>query len=106
MDENRGGGKAVDIKEMIAQLRKVPIYYWTEQFINLLFSGFIPVKEENTPFYIGPVNTMASYNGLEGLRLKLGGMTTAHLNPYLFGTGYLIYGVRDDRFKYYGRLEY
>lgn len=105
-DINRGGGKTDNVKEMIARLRKVPIYYWTEQFINLLFSGFIPVKEENTPLYIGPVNTMASWNGMEGLRLKLGGMTTAYLNPHLFGTGYLIYGVNDNRFKYYGRLEY
>ena len=105
-DINRGGGKTENVKEMISRLRKVPIYYRTEQFINLLFSGFIPVKEENTPFYIGPVNTMASWNGMEGLRLKLGGMTTAFLNPHLFGTGYLIYGINDNRFKYFGRLEY
>ena len=100
------GGKNKDVKEMLTRLRKVPVYYWTEQFINLLFSGFIPVKEDKTPFYIGPVNTMLSYNGMEKLRIKLGGMTTAYLNPHLFGTGYLIYGVDDNRFKYYGRLEY
>lgn len=107
-NDERGtdGGKTKDVKDMIARLRQVPIYYWTEQFINLLFSGFIPVREENTPFYIGPVNTMLSYNGMEILRIKLGGMTTAYLNPHLFGTGYLIYGVDDKRFKYYGRLEY
>lgn len=98
--------KSHDVNEMLAILRTVPIYYWTERFVNLLFSGFIPVREENTPFYIGPVNTWASYNGLEGLRLKLGGFTTAHLNDRLFGTGYLIYGVKDRRFKYFGRLEY
>ena len=100
------GGKHKDVKEMLTQLRKVPVYYWTEQFINLLFSGFIPVREERTPFYIGPVNTMISYNGMEKIRFKLGGMTTAYLNPHLFGTAYLIYGVDDNRFKYYGRLEY
>ena len=100
------GGKTKDVKEMIARLRKKPIYYWTEQFVNLLFSGFIPIREEKTPFYIGPVNTMISFNGMEKIRLKLGGMTTAYLNPHLFGTGYLIYGVDDNRFKYYGRLEY
>ena len=100
------GGKTKDVNEMIARLREVPVYYWTEQFINLLFSGFIPVKEDKTPFYIGPVNTMLSYNGMEKLRIKLGGMTTAYLNPHLFGTGYLIYGVDDKRFKYFGRLEY
>ena len=105
-EKGTDGGKTTDVKDMIARLRQVPVYYWTEQFINLLFSGFIPIREERTPFYIGPVNTMMSYNGMEILRLKLGGMTTAYLNPHLFGTGYLIYGVDDKRFKYYGRLEY
>lgn len=100
------GGKNKDVQEMLARLRQVPVYYWTEQFINLLFSGFVPIQEEKTPFYIGPVNTMLSYNGMEKLRIKLGGMTTAYLNPHLFGTAYLIYGVDDRRFKYYGRLEY
>lgn len=105
-DTITGGGKANDVNEMISKLRKVPVYYWTEQFFNLLFSGFVPIKEERTPFYIGPINTICSYNGLENVRFKLGGMTTAYLNPHLFGTGYLIYGLGDNRFKYYGRLEY
>ena len=100
------GGKTRDVKEMIAKLRTVPIYYWTEQFINLLFSGYIPVKEENTPFYIGPVNTTFSYNGMEILRIRLGGMTTAYLNPHLFASGFVAYGIDDKRFKYNGRLEY
>ena len=38
-DGRNDGGKSRDVKEMIAQLRTIPIYYWTEQFINLLFSG-------------------------------------------------------------------
>lgn len=105
-DGNVSGSKSKDINEMLSRLREVPIYYWTERFINLLFSGFIPVREDRTPFYIGPVNTMISSNGMEKVRFKLGGMTTAYLNPHLFGTGYLIYGVADNRFKYFGRLEY
>ena len=105
-DNGTDGGKNKDVKEMLEKLRNVPVYYWTEQAINLIFSGFVPIKEERTPFYIGPVNTIMSYNGMEKLRIKLGGMTTAYLNPHLFGTGYLIYGVDDNRFKYYGRLEY
>ena len=100
------GGKTKDVKEMIARLRQVPVYYWTEQFINLLFSGYIPIKEENTPLYIGPVNTTFSYNGMEILRIRLGGMTTAYLNPHLFASGFVAYGVDDKRFKYNGRLEY
>jgi len=106
MDDGGDGGKTQDVEEMIARLREVPVYYWTEQLINLIFSGFVPVREENNPFYVGPINTILSYNGMEKLRIKLGGMTTANLNPHLFGTGYLIYGLDDNRFKYYGRLEY
>lgn len=106
MDDSGDGGKTQDVEEMITRLREVPVYYWTEQLINLIFSGFVPVREENNPFYIGPINTILSYNGMEKLRIKLGGMTTAYLNPHLFGTGYLIYGLDDNRFKYYGRLEY
>ena len=107
-NDERGtdGGKTKDVKDMIARLRQVPIYYWTEQFINLLFSGYIPIREENTPFYIGPVNTTFSYNGMEILRIRLGGMTTAYLNPHLFASGFVAYGVDDKRFKYNGRLEY
>ena len=106
MDDGGDGGKTQDVEEMITRLREVPLYYWTEQLINLIFSGFVPLRQENNPFYIGPINTILSYNGMEKLRIKLGGMTTANLNPHLFGTGYLIYGLDDNRFKYYGRLEY
>lgn len=106
MDDGGDGGKTQDVEEMISRLREVPVYYWTEQLINLIFSGFVPLRQENNPFYIGPINTILSYNGMEKLRIKLGGMTTANLNPHLFGTGYLIYGLDDNRFKYYGRLEY
>ena len=68
--EFSSGKQPKDVQEMIARLRQVPLYYWTEQFINLLFSGFIPIKKENTPLYIGPVNTIVSYNGLEKIRLN------------------------------------
>ena len=98
--------KAIDVEEMMARLRMIPIYYWTEKAIDVLFSGYVPVKKENNPFYFGPVNTLVSHNGMENVRLKVGGMTTAHFNPHLFGTAYLIYGLEDKRPKYYGRLEY
>ena len=33
-------------------------------------------------------------------------MTTAYLNPHLFASGFVAYGIDDKRFKYNGRLEY
>lgn len=94
------------IKDMLERLRKIPVYYWTEKFVSFMFSGYVPIKEENTPFYYGPVNTTASYNGLEGLRLRVGGMTTSHLNPHLFSNFYIAYGTKDERLKYMANIEY
>ncbi len=94
------------VQDMLTRLRDIPVYYWTEQGISLLFSGYMPIKKERTPFYYGPVNTTISYNELEGIRLRTGGMTTAYLNPHLFGRFYVVYGTRDQRWKYMGRLEY
>lgn len=98
--------KPIGVEEMMARLRQIPIYYWTEKAIDALFSGYIPVRKDNTPFYFGPLNTLVSHNGMENVRFKIGGMSTAHMNPHLFGTGYLIYGLDDERMKYFGRLEY
>ena len=50
--------------------------------------GYIPAPKEKEPlFYIGMMNTTISGNTLEGVRLRAGGMTTAWLNPHLFGRG-------------------
>ena len=94
------------IKDMLERLRSIPVYYWTEKFVSFMFSGYVPIKEEKTPFYYGPVNTTASYNGLEGLRLRVGGMTTSHFNPHLFTNFYVAYGTRDERLKYMANVEY
>ncbi|MDE5806561.1 MAG: carboxypeptidase-like regulatory domain-containing protein, partial [Muribaculaceae bacterium] len=57
-------------------------------------------------FNIGPVNTFISYNDLEGLRLKAGGITTSSLSERFFLRGYAAYGFKDKKWKYEGELEY
>ena len=77
---------------------------WTEKVLKVLFTGYIPAPKEKAPlFYIGMMNTTISGNTLEGVRLRAGGMTTAWLNPHLFGRGYMAYGFRDHRVKGLGR---
>ena len=67
----------------------------------------IPAPKEKAPlFYIGMMNTTISGNALEGVRVRAGGMTTAWLNPHLFGRGYVAYGFRDERVKGLAELEY
>lgn len=52
------------------------------------------------------MNTVLSSNKLEGFRVRIGGMTTANLNPHWFASGYLAYGMNDRKFKYNTKLTY
>lgn len=98
--------KEQSVARMMKELRNNPVYYWLEKGISFLFTGWIPVKDEEPPVFYGPVNTSVSHNELEGWRLRTGAMTSAHLNPHLFGRFYAAYGLGDHRWKYMGELEY
>lgn len=84
---------------MIDNLRSVPLFYWTEKILAILVNGYIQTGK-NSKFDIGPVNTIISGNSVEGVRLRLGGMTTANLSKRWFARGYAAYGTRDHRWKY------
>ncbi len=91
---------------LLQRLRSVPLYYWSEKVLKILFSGYVRTGGADSRFDIGPVNTFASYNGLEGLRLRFGGMTTANLSPRWFAKAYGAYGFRDHKWKYGAEVEY
>lgn len=84
------------------EIRRHPVLYWTEKIVLILAKGYIGTGYKGTPskFDFGPLNTFISYNTLEGVRLRAGGMTTAKLSPRIFGRGYVAYGFRDHRWKY------
>lgn len=94
------------LKELLEQLRKVPLFNAIIKTAEVLISGYIPTSrtKERSKIDFGPMNTTFTANHLEGFRMRVGGMTTANMNPYWFGTGYLAYGTDDRRFKYYARL--
>ena len=98
--------KERSVGDMIAHLRKYPLFYWSEKIITYLFTGYVPNKKEEPEFFYGPLNTSISNNALEGLRLRVGGMTSAYLNPHLMGRFFVAYGFGDNRLKYLGELEY
>ena len=94
------------VKDMLSRLRQSKTFYWCEKVIVTLLSGYISIGGQASKFDIGPLNTTISGNSLEGVRFRLGGMTTANLNPRWFGKFYVAYGTRDECFKYMGQLEY
>ena len=96
------------VKDMLERLRKSKLFYWCEKVVVTLVNGYINTSRlpSGSRFDIGPMNTLISGNSLEGVRLRLGGMTTAKLSKRWFGKFYVAYGTRDERFKYMGQLEY
>ena len=90
---------------LMSQLRKYPLFYWGEKALVVLVTGYIKTGKKSL-FDIGPINTLISSNPIEGLRLRLGGMTTANLSDHWFANGYIAYGTRDRKWKYKAELEY
>lgn len=90
---------------MMGEMRKVPLLYWGEKFISLMESGYLRTGDPSK-FDVGPLNTLISGNTVEGVRLRLGGMTMSPLNPHLFAKGYVAYGTKDKKWKYRADVEY
>lgn len=93
------------IKDLMARLRSVPLYYWSEKFLKIMFSGYVATGRDSK-FDYGPVNTSISFNPIEGARFRAGGMTTANLSKRWFGRGYAAYGIKDHKWKYGVEAEY
>lgn len=81
---------------------QLPEMRFLKKFALALVTGHIATRDErdSSRFDIGPVYNFISHNLHEGLRLRIGGMTTARLNPRNFVEGYLAYGFRDQRPKF------
>ncbi len=94
-----------NVGTLMEHLRQVPLYYWGEKALKILFSGYI-MTGNPSKFDIGPVNSMLSFNQTEDVRFRFGGMTTAALSPRWFARAYGAYGLKDHRWKYKAELEY
>lgn len=93
------------ISQLMARLRGVKLYYYSEKILKIFFNGYVNTGKVSK-FDFGPVNTLVSGNTIEGLRLRLGGTTTAALSPHWFARGYVAYGFHDRKWKYGAEIEY
>ena len=96
------------IKEMMKELRSIPLFYYTEKAVSILFSGYIQTNKEvqKSKFEVGPMNSTIGGNELEGFRMRMGGGTTPQFNKHLFLEGYTAYGFKDKKLKYDISAEY
>ena len=90
---------------IMIEARKNKVLYWGEKIIRILESGYVGTWKPSK-FDIGPINSLISYSSSEGVRFRLGGMTTAALNPHLFLKGHVAYATKTHDFRYSGTIEY
>ena len=96
------------VKNLMAKLRSVPVFYVTEKVVTTLVSGYIDTNKDplKSKFEFGPMNTTISGNSIEGARFRVGGTTTPAFNKNLFFDGYVAFGTKDEKLKYNALVEY
>ncbi|MDR1919704.1 MAG: DUF5686 and carboxypeptidase regulatory-like domain-containing protein [Tannerellaceae bacterium] len=94
------------LDKLLDELRQIPLFRVLIKGSEILIADYIAThpQKEKSRFDFGPMGSTFSTNYLEGLRLRIGGMTTANLHPQWFATAYLAYGNADRRLKYHARL--
>ena len=98
-------GAEKEMGSMMSRLRKYPVVYWGEKILKIIVNGYVATSK-NSKVDLGPINTLISFNSIEGTRFRVGGLTTANLSNHWFSRGYVAYGCRDKKVKYNAELEY
>ena len=90
------------LDSLATELRRLPLFKALEKTAEIVSTGYIATAKnrKESRFDIRPVYDMVSYNPTEGVRLRVGGMTTAKMHDRWFASGYLAFGCRDLRLKY------
>jgi len=90
------------IPGLIEKAHNTRAYSNLQEGIILLYTDRIGIFHNN--FDLGPITQMLSYNFMEGLRMRVGGLTSQKLNDQLAASGYLAFGTKDRRWKYRGDI--
>lgn len=70
-------------------------------------NDWIPLGNSGTNrFDFGRIQTIPTYNPIEGIRLRGGIASNSRFSPHFFVRGYAAYGFKDQRFKYRGEAIY
>lgn len=89
--------------EMVKEFRQNKVVDIALKLVDIFSTGYIPTNKdpEKNKLDLGTTLTLYSFNHQEGNRLRLTGSTTKNFNKNLFLYGYVAYGTRDQKFKYY-----
>lgn len=72
---------------------------------KLVFNDWIPLgNPEINKFDFGRIQTLPTYNPVEGVRLRAGVASNSRLSPHFFVKGYAAYGFKDQKFNIGAKL--
>ena len=78
--------------------------------VNAITSEYVattPARDlDESKFDFGPIYNFVSWNMLEGVRIRVGGTSTANLHDQFFFRGYVAFGTKDLRPKYNATFVY
>ncbi len=98
------------VMDLLQEFKETPKFNALIMAVDALTSEYIATVPSTrwgeSKWDFGPIYTTISWNMLEGVRLRIGGMTTANLHPQLFFMGYAAFGSDDLRPKYNATLLY
>ncbi len=98
------------VVDLVREFTNTPKFNSLALAANAFSTGYIPTRKAEfmylSKFDIGRIFTFASWNMLEGVRLRFGGTSTAILHDQIFFRGYAAFGTKDLRPKYSGTFVY
>ena len=98
--------KALLLFDSINALQK-PFGRFLGKAVKLVLNDWIPLgNPETNRFDFGRMQTVPTYNPIEGVRLRAGVASNSRLSPHFFVRGYTAYGFKDRKIKYRGEAIY
>ena len=96
-----------DLVQEATANQKIASMIATVNAITTEFVATTPARDlDLSKFDFGPIYQFLSWNMLEGVRIRVGGASTAKLHDQFFFRGYVAFGTKDLRPKYNGTFIY
>ncbi len=98
--------QAITLQDGINVQRK-PLGRFLDRAVKFVLNDWLPLgNPETNKFDFGRIQTLPTYNPVEGIRLRAGVASNSRLSPHFFVRGYGAYGFKDRKFKYRGEAIY
>ena len=92
------------VVDLLDEAKRTPKFNSIIMLLDALTSEYVQTvpssRYGDSKWDFGPIYSTVSWNKLEGVRLRVGGQTTANLHPHFFLSTYAAFGTHDLRPKY------